>query len=240
MAKGYSFFLGSLQLPVPPKSMEMVINNQNTTINLINDQEVNILRKAGLTEISFDVLLPQTKYPFAAYPNGFKSASYFLEEIEKLKTGLKPFQLIVTRATPNGKLLFDTNIKVSLEDYTIKEEAGNGFDIEVSLSFKQYVEYSTKTVKINIEDNRKKPVINPPSRPASSSSSNVQPTIGCNVIVNGRLHRDSYGNGPGQTRTNYQGKINFIKTDGRSHPYHVITPGGSWLGWVLPSAIRVI
>ena len=240
MAKGYSFFLGSLQLPVPPESMEMVINNQNTTINLINDQEVNILRKAGLTEISFDALLPQTKYPFAAYPNGFKSASYFLEEIEKLKTGLKPFQLIVTRATPNGKLLFDTNIKVSLEDYTIKEEEGHGFDVKVSLSFKQYVEYSTKTVKINIEDNRKKPVINPPSRPASSNASNVQPTIGCNVIVNGRLHRDSYGNGPGQTRTNYQGKINFIKTDGRSHPYHVTTPGGSWLGWVLPSAIRVI
>ena len=66
MAKGYSFFLGSLQLPVPPESMEMVINNQNTTINLINDQEVNILRKAGLTEISFDALLPQTKYPFCS------------------------------------------------------------------------------------------------------------------------------------------------------------------------------
>ncbi len=34
--------------------------------------------------------------------------------------------------------------------------------------------------------------------------------IGSDVIVNGRLHRDSYGKGPGQTRTNYKGKINLI------------------------------
>ena len=81
--KGYSFFLGNIQLPIPPEKMEMVINNQNTTINLINDQEVNILRKPGLTEITFEALIPQTKYPFASYPNGFKSASYFLEQFEK-------------------------------------------------------------------------------------------------------------------------------------------------------------
>lgn len=242
--KGYSFFLGNIQLPIPPEKMEMVINNQNTTINLINDQEVNILRKPGLTEITFEALIPQTKYPFASYPNGFKSASYFLEQFEKLKTGLKPFQLIVTRATPNGKLLFDTNIKVSLEDYTINEEASNGFDLVVSFNFKQYVQVATKTVKVKIDDNRKKPVITPEpaKRPPSSSTTkkNIKPTIGCNVIVNGRLHRDSYGSGAGQTRTNYKGKVNFIKTDGRKCPYHVTTPSGGWLGWVLPSAIEVI
>lgn len=248
--KGYSFFLGNVQLPIPPEEVEMTINNQNTTINLINDQEVNVLRKPGLTDISFEVLIPQVKYPFATYPSGFKRAGYFLDHFEKLKTSLKPFQLIISRATPNGKLLFDTNIKVSLEDYTIKESADNGLDLMVSLNFKQYVEYATKTVKVNIEDNRKKPVLSPepPSRPASSSSngssgssgsSNVKPTIGCNVIVNGRLHRDSYGNGPGQTRTNYQGKINFINNSG-SHPYHVTTPSGGWLGWVLASAVKVI
>lgn len=245
MAKGYSFFLGSLQLPIPPESAEMVINNQNTTINLINDQQLNVLRKPGLTEIEFEVLIPQVKYPFATYQNGFKSAAYFLDEFEKLKTGLKPFQLIITRATPNGKLLFDTNIKVSLEDYTIKEDAENGFDLIVSFKFKQYIEVATKTVKVKIDDNRKKPVIKPktPKRPASSVSSskkkNINPTIGCDVIVNGRLHRDSYGGGPGQTRTNYKGKINFINKKG-THPYHVTTPSGGWLGWVLPSAVEVI
>lgn len=241
MAKGYSFFLGSLQLPIPPEKVEMTIKNQNTTIDLINDQEFNVLRKPGLTEISFEVLIPQVKYPFASYPNGFKSGAYYIDQFEKLKTSLKPFQLIITRAMPNGKLLFDTNIKVSLEDYTIKEEASNGFDLVVSLNFKQYVEVATKIVKVTIDDNRKKPVITPEAqaRPASSSSTNVKPTIGCDVIVNGRLHRDSYGAAPGQTRTNYKGKINFVNLKG-SHPYHVTTPQGGWLGWVLPDAVKVI
>ena len=48
MAKGYSFFLGSLQLPVPPESMEMVINNQNTTINLINRKTKNRFKTVSI------------------------------------------------------------------------------------------------------------------------------------------------------------------------------------------------
>lgn len=243
MAKGYSFFFGNVQLPVAPESMEMTINNQNTTINLINDQEVNILKRPGLTEITFDLLIPQVKYPFASYPNGFKDASYFLDIFEKLKTSLEPFQFIVSRALPSGKLLFDTNIKVSLEEYTIKEDAGEGFDLKVSVTLKQYVDYGTKTIKIKIEDTRVKPVVKTQTKRASSSSngsSNKKPTIGCTVIVNGRLHRDSYGNGPGQIRKNYKGKINFIKTDGRKCPYHVTTPSGGWLGWVIPSAVKVV
>lgn len=244
MAKGYSFFFGNVQLPVAPESMEMTINNQNTTINLINDQEINILKRAGLTDITFDLLIPQVRYPFASYPNGFKGASYFLDEFEKLKTSLEPFQFIVSRATPNGKLLFDTNIKVSLEEYTIKEDANEGFDLIVSISLKQYVDYSTKTVKIKIEDTRKKPVIQQPApkRPASSSSSsksNKKPTIGCTVIVNGQLHRDSYGGGPGAKRKNYKGKINFIK-NGRKCPYHITTMSGGWQGWVVASAVKVV
>ena len=152
MAKGYNFFFDKVQLPVAPESMEMKINNQNTTINLINDQEVNILKRPGLTEITFEALIPQMKYPFASYPNGFRGAAYFLDAFEKLKISRKPFQFIVSRATPNGKLLFDTNIKVSLEEYTISEDAGEGFDIKVSFTLKQYVDYGTKTVKITIKE----------------------------------------------------------------------------------------
>ena len=64
-------------------------------------------------------------------------------------------------------------------------------------------------------------------------------TPGCSVIVNGRLHRDSYGSGPGMTLSNYRGKINFVQ-NGRSHPYHVTDPSGRWMGWVTASSVRVI
>lgn len=236
----YTLYLSDIQLPIPPSSIETKINNKNETITLINDGEVSILKNAGLTEFTFDILLPQVQYPFASYPNGFKRASYYLEHLEKLKLNKKPFQFIISRVTPNGKLLFDTNFKVSLEEYTIKEEAENGFDIVVSISLKQYREYSTKEVKITIKQDRPKPVVKPkPTRPDSSVPGNKPVTIGCNAIINGQLHRDSYGSGPGQWRTNYRGKINFINLKG-SHPYHCTTPQGGWQGWVVKGAVRVI
>lgn len=49
---------------------------------------------------------------------------------------------------PNGVPLFDTNLKVSLEEYTIKEEASNGFDITVSIKLKKYRDYGTKIVEV--------------------------------------------------------------------------------------------
>lgn len=144
----YSFFIDGIQLPVAPSSLEMKINNQNKTITLINEGEVNLLKQAGLTDISLEVLLPNVKYPFAVYPDGFQPATFYLEKLEKLKISKKPFQFIVTRLKPSGDLLFDTNIKVSLEDYSIEEDAENGFDITVPITLKQYREYGTKVIQV--------------------------------------------------------------------------------------------
>ena len=54
----YYFFLGETMLPVPPPSMNTRINGKNKTINLINEGEVNLIKAPGLTEISFEFLLP--------------------------------------------------------------------------------------------------------------------------------------------------------------------------------------
>ncbi len=151
----YSFFMDGVQLPIAPPSLRVKIKNQNKTITLINEGEVNILKVAGLTEITFDAVLPQTRYPYALYPGGFKGADYFLNLFERLKTQkdssdkFKPFQFIVSRVLPSGKSLFDTNIKVSLEGYEINEDAEDGFDMVVTLTLKQYRDYGTKTVKIS-------------------------------------------------------------------------------------------
>ena len=150
----YKFYLSNILLPVTPEKLELKIKNNNKTLDLINDGEINILKNAGLTEISFDVLLPNTHYPFANYENGYQGASYFLEEIEKLKINKSPFQFIVTRTKPNNELMFDTNMKVAIEDYTIKEEAKEGFDVSVSIKLKQYREYATKTMEITIKQER--------------------------------------------------------------------------------------
>ena len=75
--------------PIALEQIQLKINNKNKTLTLINEGEINILKKAGLTEISFDLLLPNVKYPFAVYPSGFQTADHYLGcdtfRIEKIR-----------------------------------------------------------------------------------------------------------------------------------------------------------
>lgn len=145
----YNFFVDGVQFPVAPAELSTKINGRNETIVLMNEGEVNVIKKTGLTDIEFEVLLPNVKYPFAVYPNGFQPATFYLEKLEKLKVATKPFQFIVNRMMPNGNLLFDTNMTVSIEEYEILESAENGFDVNVRIQLKQYRAYGNK--KINLK-----------------------------------------------------------------------------------------
>lgn len=144
----YYVYLGDCLLPVTPEKLEIKINNQNETLTLVNEGEINVLKKAGLTDVEFECLIPQVKYPFANYERKFQKATVYLNKFESLKVDNEPFQFIVVRTLPNGKVLFSTNIKVSMEDYTIIEDSQNGLDLMVNISLKQYREYGTKTAKI--------------------------------------------------------------------------------------------
>lgn len=145
----YTIYLDGVALPVAPSKIELKVKNQNKTLNLINDGEINILKDAGLTEINFEAMIPNVRYPFAVYPSGFQPASFFLDKLENLKTDKKPFQFICSRSTPSGELLFDTNLKVSIETYTVTEDVKEGQDLGLSITLKQYKEYGTKKVNIS-------------------------------------------------------------------------------------------
>ncbi len=148
-------------LPISPSKLTLKINNANETVTLMNEGEINILKKAGLTDIEFECRIPQEKYPFAVYKAGFKEAEYFLDYFESLKTGKKPFQFIVCRKKPTGKKLFDTNIKVSMEEYKITEDAKNGFDLLIDIKLKQWRDYGTKTVSIAFNTGKPKASVDP-------------------------------------------------------------------------------
>jgi LysM repeat protein len=140
----YIFFMGKVPLPVTPSKLQIKTNNQNKTINLINEGEVNLLKSPGLREISFEAMIPQVKYPFAYYNLGFLNAPFFLQHFDKLKAGKKPFQFIVVRILPRGVPGFTTNIKVGFEDYAVLEDAANGQDLTVSIKLKEYKNHGTK------------------------------------------------------------------------------------------------
>ncbi|HBG2240405.1 TPA: LysM peptidoglycan-binding domain-containing protein [Clostridioides difficile] len=137
----YDFYLDGVQLPITPGKLEIKTTNKNKTVDLINDGEVNILKTPGLSEISFEAEFTHNKLPF--YKGAFKDVQFFLSKLELLKTDCKPFQFIVSRQLGN-KVLFNTNRKVSLEEYNIVEDADNGSDFKVAIKLKQYRDYSTK------------------------------------------------------------------------------------------------
>ncbi|MBG0257494.1 LysM peptidoglycan-binding domain-containing protein [Clostridioides difficile] len=137
----YDFYLDGVQLPIAPGKLEVKVTNKNKTIDLINVGEVNILKKEGLSEINFEAEFTHNKLPF--YRGQFRDVQFFLSKLELLKTDCKPFQFIVSRELGN-KVLFNTNIKVSLEEYVISEDADNGSDVKVAIKLKQYRDYSTK------------------------------------------------------------------------------------------------
>ncbi len=173
---GYDFYLSKCLLPITPEKLQVKINNANDTLTLINEGEINVLKTPKLTDIEFECIIPQVQYPFASYKSGFKGASYFLDLFESLKVTKKPFQFIVSRTMPNGKILFSTNIKVSMESYTITEQAKNGFDLIVKIKLKQYRDYSTKIVNIKPVDSGSEVTVEHP-RPSEGVALPVEYTV---------------------------------------------------------------
>ena len=193
---GYDFYLKKCLLPIAPDKLQIKINNANDTFTLINEGEINILKTPELTDIEFECRIPQVKYPFATYKSGFKGASYFLDYFESLKVDKKPFQFIVSRTMPNGKVLFSTNMKVSLEDYKITEQVKDGFDLTVKISLKQYRNYGTKTVNIKIATSKPKATV---ETPRAAETSPAPPSTQTYTVVSGdclwNIAKKFYGNG---------------------------------------------
>lgn len=86
----YSFYFGRLLLPVTPQKLTTKIKGNNKTLTLVNEGDINFLRSPGLTEISFDVVLPMLgQYSFAGT---FRRPDYYLGIFENYMTSKTPFR----------------------------------------------------------------------------------------------------------------------------------------------------
>lgn len=209
-------------LPVNPGSISVDVPSRNESTEVVKLGEITQFAPKGLKAIGFDCFFPATRNnKFVLRGSTFLTPANYVKLLEKEMDRGRALRLIVTGTK--------INMLVSIDFFTWNIVDSTG-DIEYSVRFKEYREYAAKYVKTVA-----KQVSREPARPTVSQ----EITIGSTVIVNGRLHRDSYGTGPGLTEVNATRKVNFIQK-GRSHPYHVTLVDGGWRGWVTAGSVRRI
>ena len=216
----YSFFIDGMELPIAPQKLTVKIKGNNKTLTLINEGDINFLRAPGLTEITFDAVLPMLgQYSFA---NGYRRPDSYLNKGESLMSGKEPFRFLVSRVSPSGRLLYDTNMKVSLENYTVTEDATKGPDVTVSITLKQYISYSTKTVTVVKPKPEKKPVVQQKKKRETSSA----PKVKTYTVKSGdclwNIAKKYYGNGAQYTKI-YNANKGKIKNPNLIYPGQVLT-----------------
>lgn len=140
----YKCYLGKELMPETPGKLTIKIKGKNKTLELLNEGEISFLKAPGLSEITLPLTFPML--------TANKPPEYYLSLLKNLKAQKATTRFILTRTLPNGKLLFDTNMKVSVEDYQIVENASNGLDLSVDVELKQYRDYGTKIITIETEE----------------------------------------------------------------------------------------
>ena len=155
----YRIYLGNnkVKLLCNPEAILFEVDSRNETKSLLNGLEVNTIKRPALTNVTMNnVPLFNKKKNFLYNQKNFHKSQYFLNHFENLKASKKPFSLIITRYDFQGKKMFKTAMKVTLESYKVSEEFDNGNDIYVDLSFKKWQPYGNRKLVVKKSKSGKK------------------------------------------------------------------------------------
>lgn len=127
-----------LRLPVIPSSFNITIPHQNTSVDITNLGEINLIGKTGLATMTIESFFPKQQYSFCFY-NDFPTPYECIKLLLKWKDSGKPIRVIVTD-TP-------INYAMAIESLTYSEVDGTG-DVYFTLDLKEYKFVKTTTVQV--------------------------------------------------------------------------------------------
>ena len=218
-----------VQLPITPEDIEITYPGNNKTVDVILLGEVNLLKTRKLATFTIKSWLPDEDwYPGIRTTGRFRKSSYYVRFFEKIRDEKKPCHFYIYG--------LNFNMQVSIETFTHQRKGGEHEDLYFTMALKEYRPFSVRELPRIVQEeseevletlDKKTPTLEP-----------TEITVGTTVVVNGTLHRDSYGGNPGKTLTNYIGRVGIINKKG-SHPYHITNTSGGWLGWVNKEAITI-
>ncbi|CAM3206510.1 phage baseplate protein [Lactiplantibacillus plajomi] len=230
MAKHVGIYLtdsknSTFELPVNPEEIQISSETDDATETVVKLGEVNVLGEKKLRTVEIESILPVktagVNYVTATKP--LSSAQKYIDRILKIQKSRKPVRLVLS----GSKI----SLKMTIAKFTYGFKNANSDEYTYTLSLTEYRTYKARKMKITKKKVAKKGKgrSKPPKKIGRGSK----------VIVNGRLHLDSYGRAPGVTEHNAVRKVNFI-APGRACPYHVTLLNGGWRGWVKKSAVKAV
>lgn len=170
----YEVYIDDMRLPIPPQKIPIKYPGQNKTANLINGDEINLVRPSGLAEVSLDVILPQMNYPSAVWDGSVGNAEDFLDHLQGLKESRNPFEFIVIRDGPSRFSSFDTIMDVTLEGYEVADDVKEGLDLAVSISLKEYRHFGTRVMDFKLIEDQSVPKASAPETERQGRPPKVQ------------------------------------------------------------------
>lgn len=117
-----------IRLPVIPSYFEVTIPHQNTTVNINELGEINLIGKTGLVSMTIESFFPNQQYSFCLYKD-FQKPYEYIKQLLKWKDSGKPIRVIVT-GTP-------INYAMAIESLIYSEVDGTG-DVYFTLEVKEY------------------------------------------------------------------------------------------------------
>lgn len=215
MRNGYNFYFDDngdvLTFPITPPSLNITVGSKNEVVTLINEGDVNILKSPGLIEVSFEARFPMRQYPYARTYSSFQN---YFDKFKELKEKKKPFHFIVVRDSLGGKRSWDTDLYMALEDFTLKEDAGEGDDVLISFNLKQYKNYGI--VKLKTPTTTSATTTSTSSKPRETKA----PAAETYTIKSGdtlwAIAKKKYGNGAEYTKI-YNANKSVIEAEAKKH-----------------------
>ncbi|MDF7636922.1 hypothetical protein PT274_01410 [Leuconostocaceae bacterium ESL0958] len=226
----------TFEMPITPSEFEFKRSSGNDKATVVNlGQIIRLANQSELGNVDLKITIPidlsQKKHYWSADHlnwSGNEGGLSYMNLLEDIFSKHEVVRVILTNTRFNNLFVFDDF------SYNLSK---SGTEYEVSITLTEWRNYDPIIVKRAPLPPRPvgqpRPIVVEQPRPAPPAAVGV----GSVVIVNGQLHRDSYGGGPGLTEVNAQRKINFT-ANGRPCPYHVTNMQGGWRGWVTADSVR--
>ena len=223
---GFGVFLTSyktsktIQLPVNPAELKFNYENDDQSQTIVNLGEINRLGNLKLVGVTIDSVFPKYKTTYLADDQP-EEPDYYIDWIKKIQKAKGLIRLVVAT----------TKISMCMTIASFNYGFEDGFDEEYkyTLELKQYREFEATKIS---KSKKKKKAKKGKKRIAPPKKFGVHST----VIVNGRLHLDSNGNGPGAYEKNAKRQVINIAT---GHKYPIcVGINGIARGWVKKSDVK--